>query len=81
MIHAMSRRSAAGRKSIGQPEQIWGRVSAEVRSTIEDLTDAQGVPMARIVAALVEHALADLPNVKLPGGRAPNQEEFDLKAS
>lgn len=82
MIRAMSRKSPIGRPSIGQPEMVWGRVSVEVRQKINDLSDDLGIPKSRVVAALLETALADLSNVQFPRRPGDEQQELPLtKAS
>ena len=45
---------------------VWGRVSVEVRQQINDLSDDLGIPRSRVVAALLETALADLSKVQFP---------------
>ena len=82
MIRRMSRKNPAGRPSIGQPEMVWGRVSVEVRQQINDLSDALGIPRSRVVAALLETALADLTKVQFPRRSGGDQQELPLtKAS
>jgi hypothetical protein len=77
----MSRRKdPRGRPSIGQPEMVWGRVSVECRSAIDDLADQHGLPKSRIVAALLAVGLGNLDQMQLPPGRS-EQEELPLKAS
>ena len=77
----MSRRKdPRGRPSIGQPEMVWGRVSVECRSAIDDLADEYGLPKSRIVAALLAVGLGNLDQMQLPPRRA-GQEELPLKAS
>lgn len=77
----MSRRKdPRGRPSIGQPEMVWGRVSVECRSAIDDLADEHGLPKARIVAALLAVGLNNLDQIQLIT-RKSEQEELPLKAS
>jgi hypothetical protein len=77
----MSRRKdPRGRPSIGQPEMVWGRVSVECRSAIDDLADEYGLPKARIVAALLAVGLDNLDQIQLTT-RKSDQEELPLKAS
>ncbi len=70
-----------GRPSIGQPEMVWGRVSVECRSAIDELADKHGLPKARIVAALLAVGLDNLDQMRLPPTRRSDQEELPLKAS
>jgi hypothetical protein len=78
----MSRKNPIGRPSIGQPEMVWGRVSVEVRQQINDLSDDLGIPRSRVVAALLETALADLTKVQFPRRSGGDQQELPLtKAS
>jgi hypothetical protein len=74
------RKDPRGRPSIGQPEMVWGRVSVQCRSAIDDLADQNGVPKSRIVAALLEFALENLDQMRLPT-RRPEQQELPLQAS
>jgi hypothetical protein len=77
----MSRRKdPRGRPSIGQPEMVWGRVSVECRSAIDDLADEHGLPKSRIVAALLAVGLDNLDQMQLITRRS-DQEELPLKAS
>ena len=77
----MSRRKdPRGRPSIGQPEMVWGRVSVECRSAIDDLADEHGLPKARIVAALLAVGLDNLDQMQL-ATRKSDQGELPLKAS
>lgn len=71
------RKDNRGRPSIGQPEMVWGRVSVECRSRIDDLADKYGVSKSRIVAALLAVGLDNLDQLKLPVGK-PTQEELPL---
>lgn len=76
------RKDPRGRPSIGQPEQVWGRVSEEVRDQVEDLSAEHGISRARVVAALVEAGLANLDLVQFPKPARKSQQELPLnKAS
>jgi hypothetical protein len=74
------RKDPRGRPSIGQPEMVWGRVSVECRSAIDDLADEHGLPKSRIVAALLAVGLDNLDQMQLITRRS-DQEELPLKAS
>lgn len=74
----MTRAETRGRKPIGQPEMVWGRVSVEVKQTINDLSDRLGLPKSRIVAALLAVGLANLDQAQFPRRTAQDQEELPL---
>jgi hypothetical protein len=44
---------------------VWGRVSVECRSAIDDLADEHGLPKSRIVAALLAVGLDNLDQMQL----------------
>lgn len=68
------RKDPRGRPSIGQPEQVWGRVTVEARDQVEQLAEEHGIPRARVVAALIEVGLANLDQARFPVRRRSQPE-------
>jgi hypothetical protein len=63
-----------GRRPIGQPETVWGRVSVEVRRQVDELSDQLGIPKARVVATLIDVGLDHLAEAQFPQGKPPEEE-------
>jgi hypothetical protein len=63
-----------GRRPIGQPEAVWGRVSVEVRRQVDELSDQLGIPKARVVATLIDVGLDHLAEAQFPQGKPPEEE-------